>query len=348
VIGDAVLRLLALEREIGLDRLLILRGNPAAALAATRERFGAVHGVFFTGGPAAGGLLQLKTVDGLHAALDPLAAATAALLDAVDALPEPPVFVVLSSTSTAVTGSLGQLEMSAVGSYLDALAARRTAEGKTSTVAVHWDPYQWGGWLVVGAAAGAAPEQVAATLAANAVPEARSAEALWRLLAAPLPRVIVANRDLHGLIAETDSVTADSLLAGMAAAHPGEKASRPAGLPTAFESPQDDLERQLARIWQDLFGIEPIGRDDSFLQLGGHSLLAIQMVTQIRSALDVELPVTALFEAPTVAELARAVRRARGEEDAADLEALLALVEGLSPDEAAERLAEMGVSMGAG
>ena len=188
----------------------------------------------------------------------------------------------------------------------------------------------------------------AATLAANAVPEARSAEALRRLLAAPLPRVVVANRDLHGLIAETDSVTAETLLAGLAAAHTGEKAARPAGLPTAYEPPKDELEEQLAAIWQDLFGIEPIGRDDSFLQLGGHSLLAIQMVTQIRAALDVELPVTALFEAPTVAELARAVRRARGEEDAADLEALLALVEGLSPDEAAERLAEMGVSMGAG
>jgi acyl transferase domain-containing protein len=351
VIGDAVLRLLALEREVGLDRVLILRGDPAAALAATRDRFGPIDGVFFTGGPATGGLIQLKTAEGLHAALDPLAREVEALLAAVDAAPEPPAFVALSSTTTAVTGSLGQLDVAAAGSYLDALAARRAAMGtKAFTVAVHWDPYQWGGWLVAGAAgaSGATAGEVAATLAANAVPEARSAEALRRLLAAPLARVIVANRDLHGLIAETDSVTADTLLAGLAAAHPGDKSARPAGLPTAYEPPADDLERQLAAIWQDLFGIEPIGRDDSFLQLGGHSLLAIQMVTQIRAALEVELPVTALFEAPTVAELARAVRRARGEEDAADLEALLALVEGLSPDEAAERLAEMGVSMGVG
>jgi acyl transferase domain-containing protein len=349
VIGDAVLRLLALEREMGLDRVLILRAGSgegvSAALAATRARFGPVQGAFFTGGPSTGGLIQLKTPEALHAALAPLARGAGALLAAVDAAPEPPAFVALASTTTAMTGSLGQLDVAAAGSYLDALAARRTAEGRPFTVAVHWDPYQWGGWLVAGAAgaSGATPEQVAATLAANAVPEERSAEALRRLLAAPLPRVIVVDRDLHGLIAETDSVTAETLLAGLAAAHPGEKGARPAGLPTAYEAPRDELEERLAAIWQDLFGIEPIGRDDSFLQLGGHSLLAIQMVTQIRAVLEVELPVTALFEAPTIAELARAVRRARGEEDAADLEALLALVEGLSPEEAAERLAGMGV-----
>jgi acyl transferase domain-containing protein len=355
VIGDAVLRLLALERETGLDRVLLLRAEPgdqqglSAALAAIRARFGPVQGAFFTGGPSTGGLIQLKTPEALRAALEPLARGAGALLAAVDAEPEPPAFVVLSSTSTAVTGSLGQLDVAAAGSFLDALAARRAAAGRPFTVAVHWDPYQWGGWLVAGVAgaSGVAAEEVTATLAANAVPEERSAEALLRLLAAPLPRVIVANRDLHGLIAETDSVTAETLLAdmlaNMAPAHPGEKGARPAGLPTAYEPPRDELEERLAAIWQDLFGIEPIGRDDSFLQLGGHSLLAIQMVTQIRAALEVELPVTALFEAPTVAELARAVRRARGEEDAADLEALLALVEGLSPDEAAERLAEMGV-----
>jgi acyl carrier protein len=154
--------------------------------------------------------------------------------------------------------------------------------------------------------------------------------------------VIVSSRDLPGLIAETDSVTADTLLAQMATAHQGEKAQRPAGLSTPYEAPRDELEERLAAIWQDLFGIEPVGRGDSFLELGGHSLLAIQMVTQIRAALEVELPVTALFESPTVAELGKAVRRARGEEDPAELEALLALIEGLSPEEAAERLAEMG------
>ncbi|MES1244347.1 MAG: beta-ketoacyl synthase N-terminal-like domain-containing protein [Acidobacteriota bacterium] len=339
VIGAAILRLLALEKEIGLDRVLILRSLDPAAV---RERFGPIHGAFFTGVAAGGGLLQLKTPETLHAALDPLARSVEAFLAAVDA--ERPAFILLSSTTPAVTGSLGQLEVAAAGSYLDALAARRAAEEKPFTVAAHWDPYQWGAWLVTGVAggmAGLAPEEVQANLQAHGVTEAKSAAALERLLAAPLSRVTVSSQDLHDLIAETDSVTADTLLAQMPSHH-GEKAPRP-GLSTAFEPPRDELEERLAAVWQDLFGIEPIGRDDSFLELGGHSLLAIQMVTQIRSVLEADLPVTALFESPTIAELAKAVRRARGEDDPAELEALLAMIEGLSPEEAAEKLAELGV-----
>jgi acyl transferase domain-containing protein/acyl carrier protein len=344
VIGAAIRRLLALERDAGLDRVLILRGDVRAALSETRARFGRIDGVFWTGGAFAGGLIQLKTPEALHAELDPVARSIEDLLAAVDDSPEAPSFVLLSSTTTAVTGGLGQLDVASLGSYVDSLAVRRAAEGRAFTVAVHWDPYQWGGWLVTGVAgglSGVASEDVQANLAAHGVTEAKSAGALRRLLAGPLPRVIVSAQDLPGLIAETDSVTADTLLAQMPG-HSGEKAQRP-GLSTPYEPPGDELEERLAAIWQDLFGIAPIGRDDSFLELGGHSLLAIQMVTQLRAALEVELPVTALFESPTIAQLGKAVRRARGEDDPEEMEALLALVEGLSPEEAAAKLAELGV-----
>ena len=88
-----------------------------------------------------------------------------------------------------------------------------------------------------------------------------------------------------------------------------------------------------------------MGVEDSFLELGGHSLLAIQMVTQIRTLFDADLPVTALFVAPTIAELAKLIGRAKGEESEEDLKALLALVEGLSPEEAEKKLSEMGAAL---
>jgi len=123
---------------------------------------------------------------------------------------------------------------------------------------------------------------------------------------------------------------------------PRETHPRPC-LSTEYAPPGNELEETLAALWQDLFGISPIGIHDSFLELGGHSLLAIHMATQLRARLTVDLPVTVLFEAPTIVELAKRVRQARGEDDPEAMDALLALIEGLSPEETAEKLAEMGL-----
>ena len=71
------------------------------------------------------------------------------------------------------------------------------------------------------------------------------------------------------------------------------------------------------------------------------------MATQLRTLFAVDLPVTVLFEAPTVGELAAVIAREQGGGDVAedDLESLLALVEGLSPEEALEKMQELGVAV---
>ncbi|MCA1992516.1 MAG: non-ribosomal peptide synthetase, partial [Coleofasciculus sp. S288] len=64
-------------------------------------------------------------------------------------------------------------------------------------------------------------------------------------------------------------------------------------------------EEELARIWAKILGKQQVGIHDNFFELGGHSLLATQLTSRIRDAFQVELPVHHLFEAPTVAMLAR-------------------------------------------
>ena len=320
-------------------------GEPATVLAAARAALGPIHGVFHTGGAFTGGLIQLKTAESLRAAIDPATRGAVSWLQAIadrDAAPEPPAFLLLMSSTLAFTGGLGQLDLAAAGAFLDALAQRRAAAAGPRTVVAHWDPYQWSGWLVAAAAGGVAglsPDEVQKSLDAWGVSAETSGEALRRLLAAGLPRAVIASRDVRALIAEADAVTAETLLSQMSPGGKGEKAPRPE-LSTSYTAPRDEREAALASLWEELFGIAPLGVDDSFLELGGHSLLAIQMVTQIRQRLAADLPVTALFESPTIAELARAVARAKGEESEDELEALLALVEGLSPEEAAQKLAE--------
>jgi acyl-CoA synthetase (AMP-forming)/AMP-acid ligase II/acyl carrier protein len=68
--------------------------------------------------------------------------------------------------------------------------------------------------------------------------------------------------------------------------------------------PHNELEDQLCQIWEQVLGVQPIGVHDNFFDLGGHSLLAIKIVSRIRSALQFELPLRALFDAQTVSRLA--------------------------------------------
>ena len=93
---------------------------------------------------------------------------------------------------------------------------------------------------------------------------------------------------------------------------PAPDTDRPA-LETAYQPPRTPLEESIAAIWTDVLGVQRVGIDDHFFDLGGHSLLATRVVSRMRTALRVELPVRALFEAPTVAGLAQAVERAEQE-----------------------------------
>ncbi len=69
-------------------------------------------------------------------------------------------------------------------------------------------------------------------------------------------------------------------------------------------APASDAERTLAGIWAALLGCDRVGADGDFFALGGNSLLALQALSRIRDAFGVELPVGALFAAPTPAALA--------------------------------------------
>ncbi|NOT32076.1 MAG: hypothetical protein HOP15_16640 [Planctomycetes bacterium] len=102
----------------------------------------------------------------------------------------------------------------------------------------------------------------------------------------------------------------------------------------SFAEPEGALEIVLAALWADVLGLERVGRHDDFFALGGHSLSATRLYARLKEALQVALPLRALFEQRTPAALAAKLRgepaeRARVERLA---EVVLSVLEAGEPD----------------
>ena len=76
-----------------------------------------------------------------------------------------------------------------------------------------------------------------------------------------------------------------------------------------FAPPTDELELKLTKIWERVLGIRSISVNDNFFELGGHSLLAVRLFAQIEKSFGRNLPLATLFQAPTVKQLARVLRK---------------------------------------
>ena len=71
-----------------------------------------------------------------------------------------------------------------------------------------------------------------------------------------------------------------------------------------YEPPQGEVEEVLASIWQELLKVQRVGRNDNFFELGGHSLLATRMTVRAGSIMMLDIGVRAIFEFPTISQLA--------------------------------------------
>ncbi len=102
---------------------------------------------------------------------------------------------------------------------------------------------------------------------------------------------------------------------------PNVEQTRPA-VTSSFVAPRDDLEKQLVQLWEVVLDIQPIGVRDNFFDLGGHSLVSSQLLAQIKKFYGRELPLSTLFQAPTIEQLADLLRQ---EEDTTQFVSLIPL-----------------------
>jgi amino acid adenylation domain-containing protein len=105
-----------------------------------------------------------------------------------------------------------------------------------------------------------------------------------------------------------------------------------------YAAPRTPMERTLAVVWAEVLGVERVGIHDDFFALGGQSLMAARVVARVREACGAELGLRALFEAPTLAELAAHADGLRGADGSASAVVPVPRDEALPLSSAQERL----------
>ena len=76
------------------------------------------------------------------------------------------------------------------------------------------------------------------------------------------------------------------------------------GVETVSAEPGNQIEEMVEEIWVDVLGLDRVGTSDNFFESGGHSLLATQVISRVRQAFDIEVPLRSLFESPTIKGMA--------------------------------------------
>lgn len=242
-----------------------------------------------------------------------------------------PDFVVLCSSFTSILGGVGQIDYTAANAYLDAYAQAATRDGGPLTIAVNWATWQEVG-MAFDTEVPAQWQEMKEENLRLGLRTAEGQEAFWRILANPLPQVVVSPQNLQVLLQRANAPAAPTQaeeaaaglargagamsgagLAGGGTGGAGQAADAGAGrmgrharpaLQTASVAPRNELEAQLAEVWEQLFGIDTIGIHDNFFELGGHSLLATQILVRLQDKFGIALPVRVMFESHTIAELA--------------------------------------------
>ncbi len=147
-----------------------------------------------------------------------------------------------------------------------------------------------------------------------AIRPAEGVEALRRLLVAGLSgQVNVTTRPIER-IGELIRARDARLRAGAAPVPAGP--DRPGAVPESGSAVTGGTSEILAGIWGEVLGVGQVDADDDFFDLGGSSLVAVQLIARIRRAVGVRLPMRALFETPTVSQMAAQIDLLRSEQPA--------------------------------
>jgi acyl transferase domain-containing protein/acyl carrier protein len=298
--------------------------NQAIALAV--EQFGTINGVIHAAGVAGGGMIQLKTPEVAESVFASKVTGTLVLNEVLK--PIDLDFMVLCSSLTSIVGGFGQADYCAANAFLDAFA--RT---NRQTIAINWDAWQQVGMAVNTEVPPEMKQWQEDNLQHGLLPT-EAVEVFDRILNSGLSQVIVSTQDLARAIEENNNFLANYQTKALSTSQQN--------LSQNYIAPSNEIEKTIAKVWQEVIGFEKIGIHDNFFELGGHSLLAVQVTSRLRETFQLDLPLrTLLFETPTISQLAVVIgEEVTSKAENQEIEQLLAEIESLSPEELEKELAE--------
>lgn len=260
----------------------------AAALDASKTRFGRVNGVFHLAGATndASVYVPLRALDRTH--IDAQARPKVlGLLNLRHVLADTHVdFVVAFSSNSASLGGVGFGAYAAANAAMDSIVASLPQGDVQKWLSIAWD-----GW-----ATGGMPARSPATISA---PDAL--RALWTIFPyMTVPHVVVSKHDMSALPAISAAVGAGEAQRESS----GVELSRKA-ITAPYVAPRNELERMVVTVWESVLGIAPIGVDDNCLELGADSLVLLDIIERAKMQFHVTVPLRTLLSAePTVATFA--------------------------------------------
>jgi acyl transferase domain-containing protein/SAM-dependent methyltransferase len=256
-----------------------------ARAVARAERLGTLRGIFHAAAPP-GALTALADLEPRHLALyDDTKARAIEVLEQI-AADRALDFVAIISSTASILGGPGLMAYATASARADALADAAARRG-LPFVSVDFD-----GWRLED------PRDVGlsrSAIGASFMPPRQAFDALERALTlAGVGHVVVSREPPIDRIALDRRSRSEPLSP--------ERSER-----TPHRTPSTDLERAIARIFEDVLGVSNPGLDEGFFKLGGDSLLGTKVVARLSSALETKVTMRDLFDHPTIATLAAAL-----------------------------------------
>jgi acyl transferase domain-containing protein/acyl carrier protein len=285
----------------------------------TRRRFGTLHGVIHGAGIVGEkGICEIVNIE--TSVCDSHFKAKAHSLNVLEKILDGQRldFCMLLSSLTPILGGIGEVAYSSSNVFMDTFARKHNRSSPSPWISVNWDLWRL-------QKRSASNTGIGKTLEELGITSEEGMKVMGFIMPMKaVPQLVVSTGDLDARIRQW--IKLDSLrkeIFGDRSCKAISGGNERPKLQKRCNSPGDQIEQVVAQIWQDALGIENVGAGDNFAELGGHSLLAIKIVSELRKAFHVDLPVRALLDASTVGELANYIKNQ-----------IVAEIEALSDEEA--------------